>query len=214
MKVKSKTSKSFKEGIKNYIIENYKDYLLVFSIFLIGIFIGVFIMNNYDENKANIISNYIEQFINNLKNTNNIDKAELITISIKENIFLAIGIWIAGTTVIGMPVVLVIIGIRGVSLGYTISACTYSLGFWKGILFNIISLLLKNILFIPAILTLGISSIKLYKSIIKDRRRENIKIEILRHTILSLLMLGVLVLSSVVECIISIPLLKGLIRYF
>lgn len=214
MKFKSKTSKSIKDTIRNYIMNNYKEYLLIFVIFLIGIFMGVFIVNNYDESKINVISSYIEDFINNLKNIENIEKNELIINSIKKNIFLAISLWIAGTTVIGMPVVLIIIGMRGLSLGYTISVCTYSLGLGKGILFNVITLLLKNIVFIPAILTLGISSIRLYKSIIKDRRRENIKIEILRHTIISLLMIGVLIVASIIENVISIPLLKTVINYF
>ena len=211
---KNNITQKTKITIKNYIINNYKEYLLVLVIFLIGTFIGVIIVNNYKDDHLNNVSNYINNFIIKFKDANNINKNELVIESIKSNIRLAFIIWFSGTTIIGIPVVLGMIGIRGLSLGYTISACTYSLGVGRGILFNISALLLQNILFIPAILTLGVSSIRLYKSILKDRRKENIKIEILRHTIISLLMLGVLIVSSFVENIISMFILQSIIKYF
>ncbi len=88
------------------------------------------------------------------------------------------------------------------------------MGIQKGISFILILLLLQNILFIPAILALGVSGFKLYKSIIKDRNKENIKIEVLRHTIFSLIMLIVMIISSIVEILVSTNVLKGLIKYF
>ena len=57
-------------------------------------------------------------------------------------------------------------------------------------------LLLQNLLVIPAILALAVSGIKLYKSIMKDKTKENVKIEMLRHTVFSLIMLLVLIVSS------------------
>ena len=122
--------------------------------------------------------------------------------------------WFAGTTVIGIPVVFIILFIRGLSLGYTISAFTSILGTSKGIMFLILSLFFQNVMFIPAILTIGVSSIKLYKSILKDRRKENIKVEIIRHSILSLIMFGVLILASFIENNISFVMLQKMIKYF
>lgn len=78
----------------------------------------------------------------------------------------------------------------------------------------LILLLLQNILWIPAILALAVSGFKLYKSIIKDRNKENIKIEIVRHTVFSFIMILVLLASSVIETFLSTNILKGLIKYF
>ena len=98
--------------------------------------------------------------------------------------------------------------------GYTISACVTIMGTGKGIAFVLSSMLLQNLIFIPAILALAVSGFKLYKSIVKDNRKENVKLEILRHTIFSLVMLGVLIVSSLVEILISTNLLKLFAKYF
>lgn len=213
MKIKANVPQ-IRGKIRQYVYDNIKEYALVTILFIIGIFVGVIVVNNLDDVKTQEINTYITDFIARFKTIEKLDKVSLIGASIKNNIILTIIIWIAGTTVIGVPIVLAVILFRGVCLGYTISSITYSIGVGKGILFCIVALCLQNILFIPAILSLGVSSLKLYKSIIKDRRRENIKIEIIRHTIFSLLMLAVLILSSFIENTISISILQKIIKFF
>lgn len=72
-----------------------------------------------------------------------------------------------------------------------------------GGIFIFSSMLLQNIIFIPVIFAISISCIRLYKSIMKDRRKENIKLEILRHTIFSAMLAIMLILASFVETYVS-----------
>lgn len=201
-----------KKVVLNYVKNNYKEYILTSVIFIIGLFFGVIVVNNLNQDKANMISDYIIQFINVFKQNNQIDKNELFILSIRNNLLLTAILWIAGTTILGMPVVLGIILHRGFCLGTTISSISMALGMKKGIVFCFITLFLKNIFFIPAIITIGVSSIKLYKSIISDRRKENIKIQIFSHTIISLLMLLFLIFSSFLENEVSVGFLKFFIK--
>ena len=127
---------------------------------------------------------------------------------------MAILLWFAGTTIIGIPIVLALIIFRGFCLGYTIASSVYVLGKIKGIIFVLITIFLQNLVFIPVIIILGVSSIKLYKSIIKDKRKENIKISIIKHSVLSLAMLALLILSSVIKIEISYRMIVNLIKYF
>lgn len=210
MKIISQCKKSSIDFVKN----NFKEYMLVLLLFIIGIFIGVMIINNLEQTKIEEMKKYIENFITNVKNVENINQTELILESIKNNIVLAIFLWIAGTTVIGLPVVFTIILARGIVLGYTIAVITYSLGTIKGICFCLITLMLQNILFIPAILTIGVSSIKLYKSILKERQKNLIKTNILKHTMISGMMIIILIISSLIENIVSVYILKNFIKYF
>lgn len=105
---------------------------------------------------------------------------------------------------------------RGFCLGYTISACVCTMGITKGIFFIIITSFLQNLLFIPAIIALAVSGFKFYKSIVKEkeRRKENIKMELIRHTIFSTLMLGLLGVASLIEIFLSTNIFKILVKYF
>mgnify|MGYP001719959996 len=55
---------------------------------------------------------------------------------------------------------------------------------------------------------MAVSSVNLYKVIVKDKRRENIKVEIARHTIFSVIILILLIASSFVETYLSNTLLE------
>lgn len=200
--------------IKEHVINNKKEYFIVSLLFIIGIFLGVLFVNQAQETQKLEITTYLNTFIDKLKNTESLNNIELLKNSIGQNILLAVVLCFFGTTVIGIPVVFGIVLYRGFCLGYTISICITIMGLPKGILFVLILLLLQNILFIPAILALAVSGVKLYKSIIKDKNKENIKIEIVRHAIFSFIMLLILVISSIIEIFISTNILKGLIKYF
>ena len=200
--------------IKENVINNKKEYVIIFLIFVIGIFSGVFFVNHLQETPKTEITNYLNQFIEKFKGLENINSIELLKNSMIQNIGLAIVIWFFGTTVIGIPIVFAIIVYRGFCLGYTISLCITIMGLGKGISFVLVTLLLQNILLIPAILALAVSGIKLYKSIVKDKTKENVKIEILRHTVFSIIMLIILVIASIIEIFMSTNILKLVIKYF
>ena len=202
------------ETIKEHIVNNHKEYIIVTLLFIIGIFLGVLFVNNIQESQRVEIDGYFNNFIEKLKNTEDINQVELLKTSMGQNIMLAVVIWFFGTTVIGIPVVFGIVLYRGFCLGYTISVCISIMGLSKGIVFVLVTLLLQNIIFIPAVLALAVSGFKLYKSIVKDNRKENIKLEIVRHTIFSLIMTLVLIVASLIEIFLSTNLLRVIIKYF
>ena len=111
--------------------------------------------------------------------------------------------WFIGSTVIGLPIVFGIVLYRGFCLGYTISSVVSVLGTQQGMIFSLAGLLLQNIIIIPALISLAVSSMKLYKSIMKDKRRENVKIEIIRHTVVSIIIMLFLIIAAFVEVYIS-----------
>ena len=199
-------------AIKEDIVNNIKSYIIVVVIFLVGIFLGVMFVNQTDSKVE--IEKYINSYIDETKQLQNGNYIGELQKDVKNNIILVFSLWFAGTTIIGIPIVLGIILVRGFCLGYTIASCIYVLGKLKGIIFIIITIFLQNAIFIPAIMILGVSCIKLYTSIIKDRRKENIKLSILKHSIISIIILVVLIVSSVIKIEISYRTIVKLIKYF
>ena len=122
--------------------------------------------------------------------------------------------WFTGSTVVGIPIVIGIVTAKGFCVGYTISMIISTLGNWKGIIFIATSMLLQNLIYIPSIIALAVSGMKLYKSIMKDKRKENIKLEIIRHTMVSIMLFILLAIASLVEVYISTNLLTMCINFF
>lgn len=198
-----KKTKKIKNIIKNYLLNNKKEYIIISLAFLFGLFVAVFFVNNMEQNKKEEIQTYFGNSVELIKNSEKINYFEILKTSVVNNLILVVALWFLGTTIIGIPLVFLVVAYKGFSLGYTIAISVFSLGNVKGVIFAIIALLLQNIISIPVLVALGVSGIQVYKSIVKDKRKENIKIEIIRHTIFSLIMLGLLLISSVVETFIS-----------
>lgn len=207
-----------KAGIKDFILrnihDNLKSYLIVIILFIIGIVAGVIFINNTNETQGAEIQGYINNFILSLKQDYHIDKMELLKSSLWDNFILIISMWFIGSTVIGIPIVFGIVIFRGFCIGYAVSSAVAVLGVQKGIIFLLTTMFLQNIIFIPVIICMAVSCIRLYKSIMKDKRRENIKLEIIRHTLVSIMLFIVLVLATLIEVYISTNLVMLCINMF
>lgn len=198
--------------IKDDIFDNAKSYFIIVIMFVVGIFLGVMLVNQTEDKSE--IEKYINTYIDQTKSLQNGNYFLELQKDIKNNIALVSLLWFAGTTIIGIPIVFGVILFRGFCLGYTIASCVFTLGRAKALMFIAITIMLQNIVFIPALIILGVSSIKLYKSIIKDKRKENIKISIIKHSVISIMTMSALIISSIIKIEISYRLIVNLIKYF
>ena len=213
MRNRQRRKSRIKEVVVSYINKNSKEFLAASIVFIVGIILSILFINKVNDGQINNISDYINQFINVIKNGGDIDKLELLKNVIRNNLILCILLWIIGSTIIGMPILYAVIAFKGFCLGYTISILIKVLGSSKGIVFAISSILLQNIIIIPCILAMAVSGIKLHNSIIKDKRRDNIKMEIYKHTIFCFIISLFIILSSFVEVYISTNMMIIYIKY-
>lgn len=124
---KKKKPSKIKEIIYAHIENNLKEYIIVSIIFFIGIVIGVIFINNTSDNQSLEINNYISTFVQDLKDSKDINDLALLKDSIKKNCVLAIFLWFMGSTVIGISIVYLTVCFRGFCLGYTISSIVMTL---------------------------------------------------------------------------------------
>lgn len=213
MKRTPRQKSKLKNMILGYINENIKIYAIVTLMFLIGWVIGIIFVNNSQEVQQEQINGYINTFIQGIKSDAEISKPEILKNSILSNLGITVLLWFLGSTVIGMPLIYIAILYKGYSIGCTISAIVASLGTGKGIVFILSTMLLQSIIYIPCLLSLAVSGVKLYKQIMEDRRTENIKIQILRHSIFCVFIFLMLVIAALIETYISTNIAQRLIKF-
>lgn len=136
--------------LTNYIFKNKKNFIIISLLFCIGIAIGILFINYSSDNQKTEINLYISELLENIKKTENINKTNLLILSIKQNVFFILLIWFLGCTIIGGIFIYVAILYKGFAIGYTISAMIATMGIKGGTIFSIVSLLSQNIIFIPA----------------------------------------------------------------
>lgn len=139
-----------KRVLIDYVVRNKKNFIIITILFCIGIGIGTFSINNSNELQKKEVTEYITNLIEKIKNSENINNFDLLLLSIKENIGTILIIWFLGCTIIGGIFIYLAVIYKGFTIGYTISAMVAVLGIKQGIVISIISLLLQNIIFIPA----------------------------------------------------------------
>ena len=91
---------NIKETIKQHIINNKREYIIIALFFIIGIFLGVLFVNNIKEEQKEQIVTYVNDYITKMKDTDNINNIDVLKSSIKQNLLITIGICFFGTTVI------------------------------------------------------------------------------------------------------------------
>lgn len=91
---------SIKKTIKQHIMNNKREYIIVALFFVIGIFLGVLLVNNIKDNQKEQISIYINNYITKMKDTDSINNIDVLKFSIEQNLLITLGIWFFGTTVI------------------------------------------------------------------------------------------------------------------
>ena len=194
-----------KKVLIDYIDRNKKNFMILIIFFIIGIFMGVTIINNLSSDLKQEVDTYIDSIINLLKENNEINKFEMFLVSIKENILFILLIWFLGLTIIGGYFIYLTVLYKGFLLGYTAAAFIATLGIKTGTLVIIVSLLMQNVVFIPAMLLISENGIKLCKGIHKTCL--NLKEEFIRHNIIMLITIMLILLASFIEVYFSMNLL-------
>lgn len=198
--------------ILEHINKNFKEYFVTVLIILIGIIIGIMKINNTDLQNQTQISENINEIVENIKN-NQLDKIQILKKSVNKNFLMGILLWFLGLAIIGIPIIYGIILYKGFSIGYTMSAIIAVVGKSKGIVLAAGSLILHNIIVLICMAMAAISGLNVYKSIKKERNRENIKLIILKHSVFSIIPMLGLIIASFTETYISTQLLQIITKY-
>lgn len=178
-------TKTIQALIKGHFIKNLFLYIIIILSLTVGISTGAFTVNALSDSQTDELFTYIQDFFYIL-NAQDINNTELFKLSVFNNIKTLLILWFLGITIIGIPFILLIIGIKGFVIGFTVGFLIKSLNF-KGIVFTFLGILPQNLIIIPCYIVLGITCINFSLSMIRNKvktkyRKENIKTQFFSYS--------------------------------
>ncbi|AUG57835.1 stage II sporulation protein M [Acetivibrio saccincola] len=191
-----------REVIVNHIKSNINLYFFLFLAFVAGISAGAFTVNGLSPVQKKELNNYLHGFFQLFENQK-VDGNEILRLSLIENMRQIAILWGLGVTIIGIPFIYILIGVRGFITGFTSGFIIEYLGL-RGVLFSAITILPKELIIIPCLIALGVNGINFSLSIIKnksnkDEKKNSLKINFFAYCFVTLTFSTVIFLGIFVE---------------
>jgi len=206
--------------IKNLFRRNFQDNFIIYFtiiVFLIaGIVIGSITIKVLNAEQKSEILNFFNSFFKSLDNKD-YNNLQILKQSVLDNFKTIFVIWITGILIIGIPIIPMIVLLRGFALGFTVGFLVNEFGI-KGFLFSLLAILPQNIFIIPGIIFVSstglILSLKQIRGGKTRRNKENTFQDIINYSITILTFSIVVFLGSLVEAYITPIFIKLLTDYF
>lgn len=192
----------------DHLLQNKMLYFLAVFVYTAGVASGAFIADSET-------SNGMIAFAYNLQN--NINSAALVSIdhlsvlksSILQNVQVSIALWAFGLHFLVLPMVFLVLCVRGFLSGFTVGFFIRHFGF-DGLALSVLCFVPQSLVFVPCMLRMavtslrfGINGFKAKKTSISDR---NESIHIREYSREIILLFALLIISSIIEAFLT-PLL-------
>ena len=138
--------------------ENSSIYLFVTVLFLMGIIFGAIVVNSLTLDQKEDLYFYLNRFFGQVKSGEVASSVEMFQQSFFHNVKYLGLIWILGIAIIGLPVVLILLFLKGMVIGFTVGFLVNQMGL-SGFALSFVSVMPQNIFLIPAFLILSAASV-------------------------------------------------------
>lgn len=176
-----------------------KVFIIIFIVTLLAFIIGILLVSIESKDNKELITTSLTTFFNNIKE-NKLNTQTLLYKSITNNLIINIIVWLLGISIIGLPIVLIILGFKSLTIGFTISSILYT--YKLNGLIKVIIYIIPNIinLFVLFVLTYYSTNFSLMLFNYLFRKKEyNKKLIVNRYLKLLILSLLISILTSVIE---------------
>lgn len=203
----------WQQGATNFLMNNLPVLLLVLIFFVAGVVFGALSIRALGESAKQDMITHLNTFFHGLMGSN-VDAPTSADSSVWLNLKTAGIIWILGISTIGMPIIPIIIFLRGFVIGFTVGFLVNELGF-KGMIFALVSILPQNLIIVPALLVAGMLGISFSVMILKSlvtRRPIDFFSQFANYSVMMVLICGALLVASIIESFLTPALMKIVAR--
>lgn len=140
-------------------------YLVVLAVLSCGLLVGAMSASKMEKSKSDELGAYVKDFVQKVEGIS-FEKDRMARNAMVNNTLMVAAIYVLGLTVIGMPVTLAIIFVRGFVIGFAVGFLTsQSL---SGMLLTMAAILPHNLLYLPAI-CIGAASSLMFSAVLLKR---------------------------------------------
>lgn len=192
-------------------------YLFMLVLFLTGVIFGAVIVNSMGVIQKQDLFFYLEQFFEKIAGSQEIDNGEILENSFFYHAKYLLLLFILGLSVIGLPIVWVLLFLKGLVVGFSVGFIVSQLGL-KGLLVASLSIAPQNLVVIPIYLVAGslsmIFSLTLLNKLFSRRMSRPILQPLSRYAIVFALLLAGALLAALMEAYVSNEAMEAIIRTF
>ncbi|SDC42544.1 stage II sporulation protein M [Shouchella lonarensis] len=206
------------DAITSHVLEHRSIYFFTATLFLIGVIVGAVIVNSLSLSQRHDLFTYVSQFFHEMnKGYIDVSSSDLFVHS-----FMHYGkyfgfLWVLGVSLIGLPVIFVLLFAKGVVVGFTVGFLVNQMGA-QGFLLSFVSVLPQNIILVPAFIVVSTVSaafcIRLMRQTIGKVESEPFFPHFLRYTMLVLTVGAFVTVASFFEAYVSPVLMRAVVTSF
>ncbi|WP_066193095.1 MULTISPECIES: stage II sporulation protein M [Gracilibacillus] len=198
-------------NILQHMVKYHTIYLFTIILFVTGIVFGAIIVNSMTFVQKQDLFFYLERFFLGYVQEDGVSQLELFKNALFYHIqFLAL-IFFLGIAVIGVPIIWVLLFVKGVAVGFTVGFFVSQLGA-KGLLFSFASIAAQNLIIIPIYIiasTLAmIFSISILQSIFSKRYKRPMIPSFFRYATAFICFMLIIAVAALMESFVSFESIK------
>lgn len=126
------------------------------------------------------------------------------------NLQIVLMVWVLGITIIGIPIVLLLVSLKGFIMGFSVGFLAEEMGM-RGLLFSLVGILPQNLLVVPCIVAAGVISVAFSLALIKRkkaRHKKSIASEFIAYSASMAVIILVMLAGALIEGYVSPALMK------
>lgn len=204
-----------KSAIAMHMREHASIYLFTIVLFLMGVIFGAIVVNSLNFSQKQDLYYYLTQFFGQVSKGEFASAHYMFRQSYFHNLKYVGFMWVLGISIIGLPLILILLFLKGVVVGFTVGFLVNQMG-WQGFLLSVVSVLPQNFIVIPAFIVMGAVSVsfslKMVRNQFMKRMHEPIFPMIMSYTFVMAVISALLLASASLEAYVSPVVMKQVIQ--
>jgi stage II sporulation protein M len=207
--------KMYQSVVAIHFREHSSIYLFVVVLFLMGVIFGAIVVNSLTFSQKEDLAYYLSQFFGQVSNGKVAASKDVFAQSLFDNSKFIGMMGILGISIIGLPVILIVLFMKGLVIGFTVGFLVNQMG-WNGFLLSFVSVLPQNFIIIPVFIITATVAVSISLKMIRRQFMKKISEPILpllgRYALVFVVAGLFLVIAALFEAYISPSLMKTVIE--